>query len=67
MATANKQTHEVDDGQVDLDFDEYEETVVTPGDTEEEKQVANKEPIDEISVNNLNDNSKKTLIFFISI
>ena len=40
MATANKQTHEVDDGQVDLDFDEYEETVVTPGETEEEKQVA---------------------------
>ena len=40
MATANKQTHEVDDGQVDLDFDEYEETVVTPGETEEEEQVA---------------------------
>ena len=40
MAKANKQTHEVDDGQVDLDFDEYEETVVTPGETEEEEQVA---------------------------
>ena len=40
MATANKQTHEVDDGQVDLDFDEYEETVVTPGEAEEEEQVA---------------------------
>lgn len=40
MATANKQTHEVDDGQVDLDFDEYEETVVTPGETAEEEQVA---------------------------
>lgn len=40
MAKANKQTHEVDDGQVDLDFDEYEETVVTPGEAEEEEQVA---------------------------
>ena len=40
MAKANKQTHVVDDGQVDLDFDEYEETVVTTGGEEAEEQVA---------------------------
>jgi len=38
MAKSNKQTHVVDDGQVDLEFDEYEEKVVTVG--EEEEQVA---------------------------
>ena len=40
MAKANKQKHVVDDGQVDLDFDEYEETVVTTGEEEAEEQVA---------------------------
>tara|TARA_Y100000296_G_scaffold76228_1_gene96673 strand:+ start:256 stop:1209 length:954 start_codon:yes stop_codon:yes gene_type:complete len=42
MAKANKQTHVVDDGQVDLEFDEYEEKVVTAGedDVQEEEQVA---------------------------
>ena len=38
MAKSNKQTHVVDDGQVDLEFDEYEEKVVIAG--EEEEQVA---------------------------
>ena len=42
MAKSNKQTHVVDDGQVDLEFDEYEEKVVTAGedDVQEEEQVA---------------------------
>ena len=38
MAKSNKQTHVVDDGQVDLEFDEYEEKVVIAG--EEKEQVA---------------------------
>ena len=40
MAKSNKQTHVVDDGQVDLEFDEYEEKVVTVGEEEEQEQVA---------------------------
>ena len=40
MAKSNKQTHVVDDGQVDLEFDEYEEKVVTAGEEEEQEQVA---------------------------
>ncbi len=38
MAKSNKQTHVVDDGQVDLEFEEYEEKVVIAG--EEKEQVA---------------------------
>ena len=41
MAKANK--HEPDDGQVDLNFDEYEETVVTVGGNESEEKEAKEE------------------------
>lgn len=43
MAKANK--HEPDDGQVDLSFDQYEETVVSVGENESEE----KEPVIEVS------------------
>ena len=45
MATEKKQTHEPDDGQVDLSFEEYEETEVSVGGDEAEK----KEPAIEVS------------------
>ena len=57
--------------EIDLDLDEpYVEIIEILNDStfiakkakifDEEKQVANKAPIDEINVNNLNDNNKKT-------
>ena len=52
MAKEKKQTHEPDDGQVDLSFDEYEETeIVVGGDETEEKEEkeAKEEPVVEVS------------------
>ena len=48
MATEKKQTHEPDDGQVDLSFNEYEETTVSVGGDEPETKEA-KEPAIEVS------------------
>jgi hypothetical protein len=47
MTTANK--HEPDDGQVDLSFDEYEETEVSVGGNESEEKEAKEEPVIEVS------------------
>ena len=49
MATEKKQTHEPDDGQVDLSFDEYEETEISVGGDETEEKEAKKEPAIEVS------------------
>jgi len=49
MATEKKQTHEPDDGQVDLSFDEYEETEILVGGDETEEKEAKKEPAIEVS------------------
>ena len=52
MAKEKKQTHEPDDGQVDLSFDEYEETEIVVGgdETEEnEEKEAKEEPVVEVS------------------
>ena len=51
MATEKKQTHEPDDGQVDLSFDEYEETEISVGgdETEEEEEKEEKEAAIEVS------------------
>ena len=53
MATEKKQTHEPDDGQVDLSFDEYEETEISVGgdETEEKeaKEEVKEEPVVEVS------------------
>ena len=44
MAKEKKQTHEPDDGQVDLSFDEYEETEILVGGDETEEKEAKKKP-----------------------
>ena len=49
MAKEKKQTHEPDDGQVDLSFDEYEETEILVGGDEPEEKEAKKEPVIEAS------------------
>ena len=49
MAKEKKQTHEPDDGQVDLSFDEYEETEISVGGDEPEEKKAKKEPAIEVS------------------
>ncbi len=53
MAKEKKQTHEPDDGQVDLSFDEYEETeILVGGDETEEKEAkeeVKEEPVVEVS------------------
>ena len=49
MAKAKTKTHEPDDGQVDLSFDEYEETEILVGGDETEEKEAKKEPAIEVS------------------
>ena len=49
MAKSNKQTHVVDDGQVDLEFDEYEEKVVTAGEEEEQVATESEEEVEQYS------------------
>ena len=53
MAKEKKQTHEPDDGQVDLRFDEYEETEISVGgddsDEKEVKEEVKEEPVIEVS------------------
>ena len=49
MATEKKQTHEPDDGQVDLSFDEYEETEISVGGDESETKEPKKEAAIEVS------------------
>jgi len=49
MAKSNKQTHVVDDGQVDLEFEEYEEKVVIAGEEEEQVATESEEEVEQYS------------------